>query len=156
MNSLTLNEQVAKVTHEMLLEYANSRKFYREHVEGIVYPLIIHWCLVKFCSLNNLEEYKEHWKDEIRVFMQSLFSMKTKSNFDKLVATKEAFTNKMLYDGIDFIAKKIKDKFKNEHIEDIIIIQVVAEECYNNLDNIAEVLANANSVDDIINYINTI
>ncbi|MBR6516914.1 MAG: hypothetical protein IKT40_08780 [Bacilli bacterium] len=168
MNKIRLNEIQFKsmiydcvyniLDKSFILEYAIQRKSFISLVRDLSYQIVENWCLIRYCTITNRTELKEHWKTELKSYFKRLIRLSIKNNDYKtrFKAAKEGFNEADMYQSAELIFSFVKDKFKTENIKFDDILMTVIEDCYNSLDSIVDVIATYNDHEKIENYVNLI
>lgn len=135
---------LSKIYRKMpLYEYAMKRDFFVDHIGNLLPQIFENWCLVRYCSTVGRTYLKEHWRNELKGYLDTIFDMELKGNnspIGRIKCVKEAFDDRDWYKN-GKILKRISNKFSKERI-DINSKEVasVVEECYNSLDEMARVI----------------
>lgn len=138
---------------EYVTEMATKLTVFRLMLHNLYIQLIENWCLVKWCDMNPNEltskRLRNHWATELKVVMSEIANEKLKSGRkDKVI--KDELINGIELNDKDRIADLIRDKFEKEGIEKY--INIMSEECANNIENICDILSgNSNDVNEYIN-----
>lgn len=138
---------------EYVTEMATKLTVFRLMLHNLYIQLIENWCLVKWCDMNPNElaskRLRNHWATELKAVMSEIANEKLKSGRkDKVI--KDELINGIELNDKDRIADLIRDKFENEGLEKY--INIMSEECANNIENICDVLSgNSNNVKEYIN-----
>lgn len=155
-----IKESVYQVFKDnVLLEYAVSRKEFVRNVYNLSYQIIENWCLIHYCTLTKRTETKEHWKDELYAHIDNIVFDGIKSNNSpksRLKAIIQAFDRADLYKDETVIYNKVQRKFKKEGIKLDDVFNIVVTDCFNSINDIANVLASAKNETEIEKYIETI
>lgn len=105
---------------DMINEMAVSLKEYQSSLEDLRFQIIENWCLCKWCQLfNPTNKDFNHWKKELKAFIQKLKFIKIKNNVDKKKILNRVWIDKCDMKDSDMISKIIIDKFNGEGIIDI-------------------------------------
>ena len=138
---------------EYVTEMTTKLTVFRLMLHNLYIQLIENWCLVKWCDMNPNEltskRLRNHWATELKAVMSEIANEKLKSGRkDKVI--KDELINGIELNDKDRIAGLIRDKFEKEGIEKY--INIMSEECANNIDNICDILSgNSNDVNEYIN-----
>ena len=108
------------IRKDIILEYAESRKELDKSVFGLTVTLMQHWCLVRYCSVTNRTNTKEHWKGEVFNYIYRIASTKVKpsNNRDivyKMIA-KRWLEMEELGSDTEKVMSFVENKFKEENI----------------------------------------
>lgn len=137
---------------ETITEMATKLTVFRLMLHNLYIQLIENWCLVRWCDMypNELtsKRLRNHWATELKAVMTDISNEKLKSGRkDKVI--KDELINGLELNDKDRIADIIRDKFEKEGLEKY--INVMSEECANNIENICNVLSGNSS--DIKEYV---
>lgn len=116
-----IKETLTQVLQEkpLLTEMAIPRKNYKERIRGLSCQLLENWCLVRYCSLIEQEQYKKHWSDELRGYMLSMSRLSMKGN-DSIQARQKVFEEVWTeedHDNPQLLTMTIANKFIKEGID---------------------------------------
>ena len=126
---------------------------FRNNSEGIINQIIENWCLVKWCDMypNELtsKRLRNHWVTELINHMLRINNIKLKgSRKDK--ALHNLVIKTLEYNDWIEIAKVIRNKFEKERLEKY--INIISEECANNIENICNILcSDENTIKEYVN-----
>lgn len=126
---------------------------FRNNSEGIINQIIENWCLVKWCDMypNELtsKRLRNHWALELINHMLRINNIKLKgSRKDK--ALHNLVIKTLEYNDWIEIAKVIRNKFEKERLEKY--INIISEECANNIENICNILcSDENTIKEYVN-----
>ena len=126
---------------------------FRNNSEGIINQIIENWCLVKWCDMypNELKSkrLRNHWALELINNMLRINNIKLKgSRKDK--ALHNLVIKTLEYNDWIEIAKIIRNKFEKERLEKY--INIISEECANNIENICNILcSDENTIKEYVN-----
>ena len=126
---------------------------FRNNSEGIINHIIENWCLVKWCDMypNELtsKRLRNHWALELINNMLRINNIKLKgSRKDK--ALHNLVIKTLEYNDWIEIAKIIRNKFEKERLEKY--INIISEECANNIENICNILcSDENTIKEYVN-----
>ena len=126
---------------------------FRNNSEGIINQIIENWCLVKWCDMypNELtsKRLRNHWALELINHMLRINNIKLKgSRKDK--ALHNLVIKTLEYNDWIEIAKIIRNKFEKERLEKY--INIISEECANNIENICNILcSDENTIKEYVN-----
>ena len=126
---------------------------FRNNSEGIINQIIENWCLVKWCNMypNELtsKRLRNHWALELINNMLRINNIKLKgSRKDK--ALHNLVIKTLEYNDWIEIAKIIRNKFEKERLEKY--INIISEECANNIENICNILcSDENTIKEYVN-----
>ena len=126
---------------------------FRNNSEGIINQIIENWCLVKQCDMypNELtsKRLRNHWVTELINHMLRINNIKLKgSRKDK--ALHNLVIKTLEYNDWIEIAKVIRSKFEKERLEKY--INIISEECANNIENICNILcSDENTIKEYVN-----
>ena len=126
---------------------------FRNNSEGIINKIIENWCLVKWCDMypNELtsKRLRNHWVTELINHMLRINNIKLKgSRKDK--ALYNLVIKTLEYNDWIEIAKVIRNKFEKERLEKY--INIISEECANNIENICNILcSDENAIKEYVN-----
>ena len=126
---------------------------FRNNSEGIINQIIENWCLVKWCDMypNELtsKRFRNHWALELINNMLRINNIKLKgSRKDK--ALHNLVIKTLEYNDWIEIAKIIRNKFEKERLEKY--INIISEECTNNIENICNILcSDENTIKEYVN-----
>ena len=126
---------------------------FRNNSEGIINQIIENWCLVKWCDMypNELtsKRLRNHWVTELINNMLRINNIKLKgSRKDK--ALHNLVIKTLEYNDWIEIAKIIRNKFEKERLEKY--INIISEECANNIENICNILcSDENTIKEYVN-----
>lgn len=126
---------------------------FRNNSEGIINQIIENWCLVKWCDMypNELtsKRLRNHWALELINNMLRINNIKLKgSRKDK--ALHNLVIKTLEYNDWIEIAKVIRNKFEKERLEKY--INIISEECANNIENICNILcSDENTIKEYVN-----
>lgn len=126
---------------------------FRNNSEGIINQIIENWCLVKWCDMypNELtsKRLRNHWALELINNMLRINNIKLKgSRKDK--ALHNLVIKTLEYNDWIEIAKIIRNKFEKERLEKY--INIISEECANNIENICNILcSDENTIKEYVN-----
>ena len=160
LKSLILDTVYNILKNTYLFEYLVHRKKFINDTYNLIPQILENWCLIRYCTLTNRNETKEHWKNELCTHLEHIMFENVKSNNSyesRFKAIKEAFKMADLNDNENRIFQIVRRKLINkEHIPlDNIFNQVILD-CFNSLNDIASVLSNVNRYDLIEKYVNNI
>ena len=126
---------------------------FRNNSEGIINKIIENWCLVKWCDMYPNEitskRLRNHWALELINHMLRINNIKLKgSRKDK--ALHNLVIKTLEYNDWIEIAKVIRNKFEKERLEKY--INIISEECANNIENICNILcSDENTIKEYVN-----
>lgn len=126
---------------------------FRNNSEGIINKIIENWCLVKWCDMYTNEltskRLRNHWATELINHMLRINNIKLKgSRKDK--ALHNLVIKTLEYNDCIEIAKVIRNKFEKERLEKY--INIISEECANNIENICNILcSDENTIKEYVN-----
>ena len=126
---------------------------FRNNSEGIINQIIENWCLVKWCDMYQNEltskRLRNHWVTELINHMLRINNIKLKgSRKDK--ALHNLVIKTLEYNDWIEIAKVIRNKFEKERLEKY--INIISEECANNIENICNILcSDENTIKEYVN-----
>lgn len=145
---------------DLILEYAESRKELDKSIFGITVTLMQHWCLVRYCTVTDRAETKQHWKSEVFNYIYRIASTKVKpSNNRDIVAKmieKRWFEMEELNSDTEKVIAFIENKFKEENIKITIEeLKYYAKEFQNAMSDIIQQMAYGNK-NSIMQYIENI
>ena len=150
--------------NEQINEMATKLTTFRLLLHNLYKQIIENWCLVKRCDMNQDEliskRLRNHWATELKSYMIKITDEKLKSGRkDKVI--KDELINELELNDNNRISDLIRNKFNKEGLEKYKLslcfahamhINVMSEECANNIENICKVLyGNSNDVNDYIN-----
>ena len=126
---------------------------FRNNSEGIINKIIENWCLVKCCDMYHNEltskRLRNHCVTELINHMLRINNIKLKgSRKDK--ALHNLVIKTLEYNDWIEIAKVIRNKFEKERLEKY--INIISEECANNIENICNILcSDENTIKEYVN-----
>lgn len=137
---------------EYITEMSLSLCDFKKKITFLLNQIIENWCLVKWCDMypNELtsKRLRNHWATELQAYMIKLCNFKLKSGRKDKVIKDELINGYELNDKNE-VANFIRDKFEQEGLEKY--VNIVSEECANNIENICNVLSgNSNVIKDYI------
>ncbi len=141
-----------------IFEMALERKRYIEYLEGdIKYQLLENWCLVKYAKLTNNVNLN-HWTKELVAHIQKLnrINIKKLSKEKELKALKYVFVDEFELNKKENVVDFVSRKFDDENIEDPEIIDYIAENFMDNLDEFLKVCVFAKNYQEIKTYVENI
>lgn len=139
-----------------LLEYLIHRNKFVELCWSLSQQILENWCLIRYCTLTNRNETKEHWKNELLTYLHRIDINGIKANNspkNRIKAIKEGFDMADLFDINSKIYKSVYRKFKLEGINDDSTIELVIIDFYKSINNLITTLANGNSIDSYVDNI---
>ena len=110
-----IDQLVNILSDNQLFEMAYNRRDYMNKLFSLTRQLLENWCLIRYCSITNRGETKNHWKSELRAYLMQLNGMtvkldKTKITRQQLIKYDEANKPNKIY---NYIAQK----FEKENID---------------------------------------
>lgn len=148
-----LREELQKY---LITEMAMSLSDYKKRVEALMQQILENWCLIRYVSLTgDKEEYKNHWKTELKAHINNIATIKVKSG-NKMNAIFQLWN---MYDwdtDEQTIARRLATKFETENIPTMgpVFAQIVSD-FKNETKKIAKVLTSDSNL-DTIEYVNSI
>lgn len=118
-----LKESIKAVLEEnerkLLTEMAFPRKDYKQKVASIIPQILENWCLVRYCSITNRTECKQHWSDELRGYISTASRFSIRGNDSKQARTKvlNEIWNENDYNLPQYLNLTIANKFIVENID---------------------------------------
>ena len=105
------------IENTVIFEMTKSRSDLKRDIDGIAEPLFQHWCLVRYCALDDFgNKTKEHWIKEVRSYILKTRSVRTKG-FDKTRLLREWYITKLeLNNKQQLLSYWFDDKFDEENI----------------------------------------
>ena len=144
LNSI-IKESVEKQL-KLIMEYAEPRRKFVEHVANLSYQIIENWCLVHYCTIINRTQSKEHWQKELLTHMGNLGTTSIKKNDSVEVrqkAIEEGFNVRDIFESPQRINKIIGKKFIIEDIDyQSDEVKKVCADCFDSLKDIINLIAN--------------
>ena len=137
-----------------IVEMANSKSEFEKLVYNLFEQIIENWCLVKLCDLYPQESFsinRNHWCSELKSYIGRIYRFKIKSNNNhKYKYIYNIFVNSYELNDKNEVANWIRNKFIKEDLQKY--INIISEECANNIETICQVLASdsINTIDDYI------
>ena len=120
-----------------IFEMAYDRRRYCDTVLFFCTEIIQNWCLVRYCSLFDKENYnKTHWSKELTSYLEKLQNMKLKSG-NKLRATKQEFINNAELNDEKIIFRKCKSKWLDENLP-LDKLETISKEFSKEVNNICD------------------
>ena len=156
-----IKEEIEKYFLSTLIkEYAYPRKDFCNNIEKLAPQIIIHWCLIRYARLTNINTRTiQHWKCELSSWCFKLMKMGLKGN-DDFKNRANAITNvwdKMDYDK-DALAIKftILSKFREEKFDtNVQEFQQTLNDCIEHADKLIYYIAKKN-LKEFDEYINNL
>ena len=139
-----------------LLEYLIHRNKFVELCWSLSQQILENWCLIRYCTLTNRNETKEHWKNELLAYLHRIDINGIKANNspkNRIKAIKEGFDMADLFDINSKIYKSVYRKFKIEGINDNGIIELVIIDFHKSLNDLITILANGGDIESYVDYI---
>lgn len=130
------------IRESLIYEMADNLSTFRLKLQDIMPQVIENWCLVKWCDMNPDELtskcLRNHWATELKAYMNKIVDRKVKcGRKDKVIIS--SIINEMELNDKNEVANLIRNKFTKEGLEKY--INVMAEECANNIKIICNVLS---------------
>ena len=161
---ITINQFIAeKLLETNIFEIARSLDDYHQLIDSMIEPLISYIILIMKARKENSEEFVDHWKKEIQVFLSKFIGihLKTKNSYEyRLKHIKQIFYNKYELDTdekdiLGIIRRKLF--LEGYDVEDIDVhddfIDIVKEFQSEYLDLLIDVIA-SDSTTKIKDFIN--
>ena len=144
----------------LLVEYSIHRDTFYDRVSNLSIPILIHWCLIRYSNYSHENEiYVEHWKKELRGWMNYITTLKLKKNnsFEtRFKLIKQVWDDVEYTTDMNAINGSIIHKFDGEfHNIDEDLYAKTLQDCLNESYNIITLLAKGN-IEEIKNYINNL
>ena len=130
-----------KLQNTAIFEMAYSRKELKNSFDGILDQIIENWCLVKYCSLYDVQNInKNHWTNELTAYMYNILKRQLKNGDEdaKLQLLKSVAYDQKEYTTAAAIKKCIRFKFKKENIQ---ITDELCSACIEDLETILELIS---------------
>lgn len=130
------------IRESLIYEMADNLSTFRLKLQDIMPQVIENWCLVKWCDMNPDEliskRLRNHWATELKAYMNKIVDRKVKcGRKDKVIIS--SIIDEMELNDKNEVANLIRNKFTKEGLEKY--INVMAEECANNIKIICNVLS---------------
>ena len=144
----------------LITEIAYTLKDYKEKTDNLIPQIVENWCLIRYVSLTGDKiEYKEHWKNELRSYLNNVRQMKLKNGNSILFKQNALYflwNRRDLDSDENVISSHIYLKFKQEKLplKGKIFAQIV-EDFKNETKNIINILLSDSPV-KIYQYVETI
>lgn len=141
---------IEKLDKTFIFEMAYDRRDYKHIVRGLVGQIVENWCLIRYCTLSNRTETKNHWQNELSGHLINIYKMKIK--LDKRKCLNEELIYNPEHNDYKEVFKWIKDKFIKEDINDNkLIYQVAKDYAEYGVYDIIDILCDKNA--DIYDYV---
>lgn len=124
----------------LLKEMAVPKKEFESSVYHLMPMLLSHWALAILGREYGNINY-EHWKQEIRTYIDSIRAIKLKGG-DKLKVLRHLLIDKLEYNTKEPIKILISAKLEKEGITDDKWLELVSDEIINEVDDIIDSMAN--------------
>ena len=138
----TIKEYILeKLQNTLDFEMAYSRKELKNSFDGILDQIIENWCLVKYCSLYDINNInRNHWTNELTVRMYNILKRQLKNGNEdsKLQLLKSVAYDQKEYTTATAIKNCIRLKFKKENIQ---ITDELCSDCIEDLETILELIS---------------
>lgn len=133
-------------------EMSRSLSDYKAKIWNYTQQLIENWCLVKLCDLYPnrwFSQTRNHWASELKNIMYNINSLNIKKKKKYNLIYNEIVNNGELNNKLE-TSNLIRRKFNKENLQKY--INIISEECADNINEICKVLAddNINTIDDYI------
>lgn len=130
------------IRESLIYEMADNLSTFRLKLQDIMPQVIENWCLVKWCDMNPDEltskRLRNYWATELKAYMNKIVDRKVKcGRKDKVIIS--SIIDEMELNDKNEVANLIRNKFTKECLEKY--INVMAEECANNIKIICNVLS---------------
>lgn len=130
------------IRESLIYEMADNLSTFRLKLQDIMPQVIENWCLVKWCDMNPDEltskRLRNYWATELKAYMNKIVDRKVKcGRKDKVIIS--SIIDEMELNDKNEVANLIRNKFTKEGLEKY--INVMAEECANNIKIICNVLS---------------
>lgn len=130
------------IRESLIYEMADNLSTFRLKLQDIMPQVIENWCLVKWCDMNPDEltskRLRNHWATKLKAYMNKIVDRKVKcGRKDKVIIS--SIIDEMELNDKNEVANLIRNKFTKEGLEKY--INVMAEECANNIKIICNVLS---------------
>ena len=137
----TSNETFSRLG--ILNEMAISLKEYQANVEDLRFQIIENWCLCKWCQMfDPTNKDFNHWKKELRSFIQKLKFIDIKNGMSKKKALGRVWIERCDMKKPNMIFDIIVDKFDGEQIMDIKQRKAVALAFTQQIDSLIDCISN--------------
>lgn len=148
----SLKEMLLDYPQDLVFEMSIPLKKFKDKVDGQRFQLVENWCLCKYCSLYDENNYNyNHWLKELNACIKNLKNVDIKNNIDKSKTLVNMLINDYDYNQTQMIIRIIKEKFEIENITvDLIYI---ANEFVQDINRLIEVISH-NDI-SINNYLKT-
>ena len=103
------------ISNTQIFEMAYNRQQLIKRIEGLYKQIIENWVLVKYCTLTNRTQLKEHWRNELDAHLMNIFDMIYKG--DKQYTISWVLIDKLELTTTDKIKNLTLVKFRKEHID---------------------------------------
>lgn len=130
-----------KLQNTLVFEMVYSRKELKNSFDGILDQIIENWCLVKYCSLYDINNInRNHWTNELTAHMYNILKRQLKNGGEdaKLQLLKSVTYEQKVYTTALAIKKCIRFKFKKENIQ---IHNEVCSACIEDLETILNLIS---------------
>lgn len=130
-----------KLQNTLVFEIVYSRKELKNSFDGILDQIIENWCLVKYCSLYDINNInRNHWTNELTAHMYNILKRQLKNGGEdaKLQLLKSVTYEQKVYTTALAIKKCIRFKFKKENIQ---IHNEVCSACIEDLETILNLIS---------------
>lgn len=130
------------IRESLIYEMADNLSTFRLKLQDIMPQVIENWCLVKWCDMNPDEltskRLRNYWATELKAHINKIVDRKVKcGRKDKVIIS--SIIDEMELNDKNEVANLIRNKFTKEGLEKY--INVMAEECANNIKIICNVLS---------------
>lgn len=159
-----IREEINKYfSNKMLFEfYAYERSDFRDIVRQHLPQIIIHWCLIRYFRLVDIDnQCINHWKGEINNWLSYLSRLDIKKHIKdynfKLKTIKQVWEDEELYNNMSSFIRCFKNKFKEENIDiNTNDFKSVIEMCQTESNIIIDLISKANNFDAIEEYVHSL
>ena len=130
-----------KLQNTLVFEMTYSRKELKNSFDDILDQIIENWCLVKYCSLYNVQNInKNHWANELAAHMYNILKRQLKNGDEdaKLQLLKSVTYDQKEYTTAAAIKRCIRLEFKKENIQ---ITNELCSACIEDLETILKLIS---------------
>lgn len=153
-----IKEIIKEAIRDVLLEMPLPRKAYKSKVDSEIPQILENWCLVRYCSLTQASNTKNHWKGELCGHFLTASRLSVKGNNSQKARLKvlSEIWQENDYDKINVLNMTVINKFFIEEIDTSSqIYKQVLNDCLNAKQNIFSVIL-SKDINSIKSYIETI